>query len=243
MSAVIIFVRLAIGSTRVGWRRQRTAPVSRSKSSPLRGACLKSTLIGSLAPLRASRSGWLPGSAACAGPLATCSGWGTVRVLRRGLAPVAVWPPPQPASASSASSARRTSGRLIGQEDAAMRRRSRTPEGPGRSPTARSGCRRRPPPPRGSSAPGGRRRTPAPARGSRRASVDGILRLSIGRASSLREELDREQSEGEAADMGEVGHAALAAGRIGEADRAEDRLLREPDEQEEVRGQLDEREE
>jgi hypothetical protein len=41
MIAVIIFVSEAIGSTRVGSRRQSTRPVSRSNSNAERGALLK----------------------------------------------------------------------------------------------------------------------------------------------------------------------------------------------------------
>src|SRR3954467_4695933 len=40
-TAVLILVSDAIGSTRVGSRRHSTRPVSRSKSRPERGGCLK----------------------------------------------------------------------------------------------------------------------------------------------------------------------------------------------------------
>ena len=46
-SAVIIFVRLAMGSTRAGSRRHRTAPVSRSKTRPARGWWWKRSAIWS----------------------------------------------------------------------------------------------------------------------------------------------------------------------------------------------------
>ena len=42
----------------------------------------------------------------------------------------------------------------------------------------------------------------------------GYLRLAVGRAAALREDLDREQPEDEAADVGEVGDAAATAGRV-----------------------------
>ena len=41
ISAVIIFVRLAIGLSSCGLRSHRTAPLFTSKSSPATGGCLK----------------------------------------------------------------------------------------------------------------------------------------------------------------------------------------------------------
>src|SRR3954466_6583327 len=76
ISAVIIFVSDAIGSTRSGSRRQRTAPVSRSKSRPLRGWSWKRTRSGSAVASSLSRSGGGAGAAGWDGPVGVWGGGG-----------------------------------------------------------------------------------------------------------------------------------------------------------------------
>ena len=95
------------------------------EASPARGRTRRAS---------ASASGRAPGSAACAGPLETCSGAGDDLGAPRRAWPG--WPAPPPPQPASASSAIRTPARLIGQEDAAGRRRCRIRTGRGRAPRA-----------------------------------------------------------------------------------------------------------
>src|SRR5690349_3297934 len=209
ISAVIIFVSDAIGSTRSGRRRHRTSPVSRSKSRPLRGCWWKRNRSGSAVASSLSCSGRAAGSAAWTGPLATCSGAGAGRV--RGAVAVESAPrspppalPPHPAATSSAASAAASIARhlLIAAEDEATRRR-------------------------------------CPARAPRRASVHRVAGPVVVGVVPARERLDREHAEQEPADVREVGDAASTAGRVGLVEVAEEHLLGEPDHEEEHRRDLD----
>jgi hypothetical protein len=112
MSAVIIFVSDAIGSTRVGSRRHSTRPVSRSNMSPDRGWCLKPSRTRSRGSSSRTDSGEgaVPPPASGAGPESVSgSAGGAVGAARCSRAPsgASVSPTaiPAPSSASTVTSA------------------------------------------------------------------------------------------------------------------------------------------
>ena len=122
-SAVIILVSDAIGSTRVGWWRQSTRPVSMSNMRPDRGMCLKRARTGSPPWSRRTDSGDgavpPPASGSRSSAPVVCRG-GAVRFAE---------PPPSRCSTTSSTAAAATasSATIASTAGARLRRRLRPP--------------------------------------------------------------------------------------------------------------------